>query len=92
MVRDHNGAARKIVYVAALRAAHGGTPYAINYILPSPDGAKVAVGISQGGSEAANLYVYDAASGAQIAGPVDRAQFGATSWSLDSSTLYFIPP
>ena len=90
MVRDADSRARKIVDVAALRAAHGGTPYAINYILPSPDGAKVAVGISQGGSEAANLYVYDAATGAQIAGPIDRAQFGATSWSLDSSTLYFI--
>ncbi|HLZ84819.1 MAG TPA: prolyl oligopeptidase family serine peptidase, partial [Caulobacteraceae bacterium] len=90
MARDSGGAARKIVDVAALRAAHGGTPYAINYVLPSPDGAKVAVGISQGGSEAADLYVYDAASGARIAGPVDRAQFGATSWSLDSGTLYFI--
>jgi prolyl oligopeptidase len=90
MVRDPDGRARKIVDVAALRAAHGGTPYAINYILPSPDGGKVAVGISQGGSEAANLFVYDAATGAQIAGPIDRAQFGATSWSLDSSTVYFI--
>jgi prolyl oligopeptidase len=90
MVRDAGGQARKVVDVAALRAAHGGVPYAINYILPSPDGAKVAVGISQGGSEAANLYVYDAASGAQMAGPIDRAQFGPTSWSVDSATLYFI--
>ena len=90
MARDADGRARKIVDVAALRAAHGGTPFAINYILPSPDGAKVAVGISQGGSEAANLYIYDAATGAQIAGPIDRAQFGATSWSLDSGTVYFI--
>jgi prolyl oligopeptidase len=90
MVRDADGRAHKIVDVAALRAAHGATPYAINYILPSPDGAKIAVGISQGGSEAADLYVYDAATGARVAGPVDRAQFGATSWSQDSATLYFI--
>ena len=26
----------------------------------------------------------------KIAGPIDRAQFGATSWSLDSKSLYFI--
>ena len=27
---------------------------------------------------------------ARIAGPIDRAQFGATAWSDDSKTLYFI--
>ncbi|HTQ14797.1 MAG TPA: prolyl oligopeptidase family serine peptidase [Rhizomicrobium sp.] len=88
VVRDAKGE-RKIVDVAALRAANGGKPYAINYFLASPDGSKVAVGISQGGSEDASLYVYDAANGAQIAGPVDRAQFGATAWSNDSKYLYF---
>ncbi len=81
---------RKIVDVAALRATHGGKPYAINFFLPSLDGAKVAAGISEGGSEDASLFVYDAATGAQIAGPIDRAQFGATAWSEDSRTLYFV--
>ncbi len=89
MVRE-DGKARKIVDTAALMAAHGGHPYAINYFLPSDDGSKVAVGVSEGGSEAAVLYVYDASTGAQIAGPVDRAEFGATSWSPDNATLYFI--
>jgi prolyl oligopeptidase len=88
MVKDANGV-RKIVDVAALRAAHGGKPFAINYILASPDGSKVAAGISEGGSEDASLTVYDAASGKQIAGPIDRAQFGATAWTDDSQTLYF---
>jgi prolyl oligopeptidase len=81
---------RKIVDVAALRAAKGGKPFAINYFLASPDGNKVAVGISEGGSEDASITVYDAASGAKIGGPIDRAQFGATSWSDDSKLLYFI--
>ena len=90
MVRDANGGTRTLVDIAALRASNGGMPYAINYFLPAPDGSKVAVGISAGGSEAASLFVYDAASGAQIAGPVDRAEFGATSWSADAQTLYFI--
>ena len=89
MVRDAKGA-RKIVDVAALRTQHGGTPYAINYVLASPDGSKVAVGISPGGSEEAVLYVYDAKTGAQIAGPLDRALFGPSSWSEDSKTLYII--
>jgi prolyl oligopeptidase len=89
MVSDGAGI-RKLVDVAALRAANGGKPFAINFFLASPDGNKVAVGISEGGSEDASITVYDAASGAKIAGPIDRAQFGATSWSDDSRLLYFI--
>jgi prolyl oligopeptidase len=81
---------RKIIDVAALRKAHGGKPYAINYFLASPDGGKVAVGIAKGGSEDAVLTVYDAHSGKKIAGPIDRARFGATAWSDDSKILYFI--
>jgi prolyl oligopeptidase len=89
MVSDGAGT-RKIVDVAALRAANGGKPFAINFFLASPDGGKVAVGISEGGSEDASITVYDAAGGAKLAGPIDRAQFGATSWSDDSKSLYFI--
>src|SRR5215469_1442770 len=88
MVKDDKGE-RKIVDVAALRASHGGKPFAINYFLASPDGAKVAVGVSEGGSEDASLTVYDAATGKAIAGPIDRAQFGATGWTDDSNVLYF---
>jgi prolyl oligopeptidase len=90
LVVSDSGGTRKIVDVAALRAANGGKPFAINYFLASPDGGKVAVGISEGGSEDAVLTVYDAVSGTKIAGPIDRAQFGATAWSDDSQILYFV--
>jgi prolyl oligopeptidase len=89
IVADAQGK-RKLIDVAALRAANGGKPFAINYFLASPDGTKVAAGVSEGGSEDASLSVYDAASGAKIAGPIDRARFGATAWSDDSRQLYFI--
>ncbi len=89
IVSDHSGK-RKLVDIAALRAANGGKPYAINYFLASPDGSKVAVGISEGGSEDASLTVYLAADGTKLGGPIDRAEFGATSWSEDSRMLYFI--
>ncbi len=81
---------RKLVDLAAIRAAHGGELYSINYFLAAPDGSKVAVGISEGGSEDAQLYVYDAATGKQIAGPIERAEYGASAWSGDSRLLYFI--
>jgi prolyl oligopeptidase len=88
MVRDGAGT-RKLVDISAIRAADGETPYAINYFLASPDGLKVAVGISRAGTEDATLRVYDATSGSPIGGSVDRAQFGLMSWSDDSSTLFF---
>ncbi len=47
------------------------------------------MGISEGGSENASLFVYDAATGKQVAGPIPRVQFGATGWSDDSKTLFF---
>jgi prolyl oligopeptidase len=89
LVRDGD-ATRTLIDVGALRTARGGMPYAINYFEPSPDGTKVAAGLSAGGSEDASLYVYDATTGACIAGPVDRAEYGAVSWRNDSRALYFI--
>ena len=81
---------RTLVDLDAIRAAHAGKLYSINYFLASPDGAKVAVGISEGGSEDAQLFVYDAVTGMQIAGPIERAEYGACAWSSESKLLYFI--
>jgi prolyl oligopeptidase len=88
MVRDPDGKVRKLVDVSAIRAANGGEPFAINYFTPSNDGTKVAVGISEGGSEDASLWVYDTATGARIAGPIPKAQFGITSWTPDDSRIF----
>jgi prolyl oligopeptidase len=89
IVNDAKGK-RKLVDLGAIRAAHGGNLYSINYFLAAPDGSKVAVGISEGGSEDAHLYVYEAATGKEIAGPIERAEYGACAWSADSQLLYFI--
>jgi len=88
MVRQAGGAARPLVDIAALRAAHQGAPYAIDYFEASPDGTKVAVGVSAGGSEDATMSVYDVATGRRIAGPIDRTHFGAPSWTADSAGLF----
>lgn len=88
LVRYPDGTVRKLVDVAAIRAAHGGAPFAINYWHPSWDGAKVAVGISEGGSEDASLFVYDAGTGARVAGPVPLAQGDGVFWTADSVGLF----
>jgi prolyl oligopeptidase len=88
LVREPDGRVRKIVDVSAIRAASGGEPFAINYFSPSTDGTKVAVGISQGGSEDASIWVYDVATGARIAGPVPNAQFGVVNWAADDHGFF----
>ncbi|HZF25315.1 MAG TPA: SgcJ/EcaC family oxidoreductase [Steroidobacteraceae bacterium] len=88
MVREASGATRTLVDIGAVREAHGGTPYAINYFSAAPDASKVGVGVSQGGSEDAALSVYDVANGRVIAGPLDRAQFGSLAWTDDGKTLF----
>ena len=88
MVRDADGKVRTLVDLAALRKAKGGTPMAINYYAASPDGSRVAVGISEGGSENATLFIYDAATGAVSPASLPRIRFGPPIWSDDSRALY----
>jgi prolyl oligopeptidase len=89
VVREPDGTEAKLVDVAAVSAAHGGAPYAINYYQASPDGRLVAVGVSEGGSEDASLSVYDVRTRTLLAGPLSRAHFGAPNWLDDGSLLYF---
>lgn len=82
------GADRLLVDPEALEKATG-KPHAINYYAPSPDGRYVAYGVSSAGSEEAVMYVVDATTGKTVGKPIDRATFGAPSWSPDSKFLLF---
>jgi prolyl oligopeptidase len=64
-----------------------GQPHAINWYVPSPDGARVAYGLSAQGSEAAVLHLLDTRSGKPIGRPVTRAEFGGVDWSPDGTML-----
>ncbi|MCA3219340.1 MAG: S9 family peptidase [Burkholderiales bacterium] len=66
-----------------------GTPHAINYYTPSFSGRYVAYGLSAGGSEDAELYVIETATGKRVAGPISRAQFGGIAWLPDDSGFFF---
>jgi prolyl oligopeptidase len=66
-----------------------GKPHAINYYAPSPDGRHVAVGISESGSEAASIHVFDTRTGKRIGAPIDRARFGGVSWVHDGSAFFY---
>jgi prolyl oligopeptidase len=89
LIAEDSKGRRKLIDIAALNAANGGKPHSIDFFFASPDGARVAAGISQGGSESASIFVHDAATGRRLADPIDRADPGFVTWSTDSSRLYF---
>ena len=88
MRRGLQGTEKRVFDPETLKKATG-KPHAINYYTPSPDGKRVAIGISAAGSEEAVLRVLDTDTGRQIGPLVPRAQFGGVSWLPDSSGFYF---
>ncbi len=66
-----------------------GKSHAINYYAPSPDGKRVAVGVSAGGSEDAAMRILDTRTGRQLGPDITRAQFGAVSWTPDGQQIFF---
>lgn len=66
---------------------------AIDWFQPSPDGSKVAVSISQGGSEDGTLHVFDVATGKEIETPIARVQYptggGSLAWTADGRSFFY---
>jgi prolyl oligopeptidase len=73
-------------------AATGGAQQAIDWMMPSPDGTKVAVSISQGGSEDGSLHVLDL-DGKDLEAVIPDVQHGtgggAVAWAADSKGFYY---
>jgi prolyl oligopeptidase len=57
----------------------GGT--SIDWYVVSPDGRRVAVSLSEGGSERGNLHFYEAASGKEFGEVVPRVNYGTAAGS-----------
>lgn len=82
------GAERVLFDPETLKKATG-TPHAINWYSASPDGSKVALGVSAGGSEEASMRVLDVRTGQPLGPIIERTLFGGISWSLDGRQIYF---
>jgi prolyl oligopeptidase len=65
----------------------------IDFYVPSRDGAKVAVSLSQGGTEAGTLHVLDVGSGAETGDVVPYANSGTAggglAWNAAGTGFYF---
>lgn len=66
----------------------------IDWFLPSPDGARVAVSISENGTEDGTLHVYDVASGALVGEPIPHVNVmgGSVAWRHDSAAIWYTLP
>ncbi|MEJ1970229.1 MAG: prolyl oligopeptidase family serine peptidase [Rhizomicrobium sp.] len=66
---------------------------AIDWFTPSFDGTRVAVSLSQNGSEEGTLHVYDVATGKEIDKPIADVQFptagGSAAWARDDSGFWY---
>jgi prolyl oligopeptidase len=66
---------------------------AIDWFEASPDGTKLAVSMSEGGSEIGTLHVFDVATGKEIETPITEVQRptggGTLAWTKDSSGFWY---
>jgi prolyl oligopeptidase len=63
----------------------------IDFFVPSPDGKRVAVSLSEGGTEDGSLYVYDAESGKVVDEPIPHVNLmgGSVAWRHDGSGFWY---
>ncbi|HEY4125787.1 MAG TPA: prolyl oligopeptidase family serine peptidase [Rhizomicrobium sp.] len=66
---------------------------AIDWFVPSHDGSKVAVSLSQNGSEDGTLHVYDVTSGKEIDTPIPNVQYptagGSLAWAKGDGSFWY---
>jgi len=66
---------------------------AIDFYAPSPDGKLVAVSLSENGTEAGTLHLYDVANGKKLDDVIPRVIFptggGDIAWTADSAGFYY---
>jgi prolyl oligopeptidase len=65
----------------------------IDWYCPSPDGSRVAVSLSEYGTEDGNVHVYDVATGETVDGPLSHVNSGTAggslAWRADSGAFWY---
>ena len=63
----------------------------IDFFVPSPDGTKVAVSLSEHGTEDGTLHVYDAGTGEVVDEPIPHVNLigGSVAWRHDGSGFWY---
>ena len=83
--------ALKVVFDPNLYNTNGTT--AIDWYLPSGDGSKVAISLSENGSEDGTLHFFDTTTGKELSDRIPRVQYptggGSAAWTADSSGILY---
>jgi prolyl oligopeptidase len=87
MVRTTDGSSHKLLDPVQFDA--NGSHAAIDYFVPSYDGAFVLAGVSLGGSENSVIRVIDVKTGRFLPDAISRTQYAAPSWREDSRSFYY---
>jgi prolyl oligopeptidase len=66
---------------------------AIDWYVPSPDARRVAISLSEGGSEQGTLHFFEVDTGAKMADTIPRVQYptggGSAAWLPDGSAILY---
>ncbi|QSQ24512.1 S9 family peptidase [Pyxidicoccus parkwayensis] len=69
--------------------ALAGGAMSIDYFRPSPDGRRVAYGLSEGGSEQSVLHILEVDGGEHAPETIDRTPYAEPSWRPDGTGFYY---
>jgi prolyl oligopeptidase len=86
LVREADGRERALVDPVAVDPTGATT---LDFWYPSPDGTRLAYGLSTGGTEDSALRLIDVASGDLIEGPIDRVRYANVAWLPGGEAYYY---
>ena len=89
--REANPATARVIVDPNAINPNGTT--AIDWFVPSPDGKRIAVSLSDNGSEDGSVHIFDVASRQQMGEVISRAQYptagGSLAWRADSQGFWY---
>ena len=66
---------------------------AIDWFVPSPDGRRIAISLSEGGSEQGTLHFFEVDTGKELGDTIPRVQYptggGSAAWLPDNSGVFY---
>jgi len=87
-VKEESGTSRLLVDPTVLKMDGG--EVSLDWWEPSPDGRRVAYGLSRAGSEASIAHIIDVGTGRVLDERIPDTDFGVTGWLPDSSGFFYI--
>jgi prolyl oligopeptidase len=91
LASEDEPASARVVLDPNLRDRTGGT--SIDWYVPSPDGTRVAVSLSEGGSERGNAHVFETATGREVGEALARVNYGTAggslAWDADGTGFFY---